>query len=157
MDLSKILSIAGKGGLFKVVSQAKSAVIVESLTEGKRFPAFAHDKISSLEEISVYSTGDDLPLKEVLLTFYRKLEGKPGPDAKGDAKTLKAFFKEMIPEYDQERVYISDMKKIISWYNLLLEHQMIDDTPTPTEENTTQEIDTDGNKEETTGPESDQV
>jgi hypothetical protein len=156
MDLSKILSIAGKGGLFKVVSQAKSAVIVESLTDGKRFPAFSHDKMSSMEEISVYTTGEDMPLKDVFLSFFKKLEGKPTPDSKGDAKAIKSFFKEMVPEHDQDRVYVSDMKKIISWYNLLLDHQMINDAQPETEVNET-ETATDGNKEETAGAESDPV
>lgn len=129
MDLSKILSIAGKGGLFKIVSQSKNAVIVESLIDQKRFPAFGHDKISSLEEISVYTTGEEMPLKEVFRTFFTKLEGKPGPDPKTDNKTLKQFFLEMVPGFDQERVYISDIKKMVSWYNLLLEHQLIDSEP----------------------------
>ena len=82
MDLSKILSIAGKNGLFKVISQGKNSVIVESLIDNKRFPAFAHEKMSSLEEISVYTTGDDKPLKDIFKTFFEKLEGKPAIDHK---------------------------------------------------------------------------
>lgn len=139
MDLSKILSIAGKSGLFKIVSQSKNAVIVESLLDQKRFPAFGHDKISSLEEISVYTTGEDMPLKDVFRAFFTKLEGKPGPGAKSDNKALKQFFLEMVPEFDQERVYASDIKKMINWYNLLLEHQLIDleeDKKAPEEGNT---------------------
>ena len=104
MDLSKILSIAGKNGLFKVVSQGKNSVIVESLNDAKRFPAFGHEKMSSLEEISVFTTGDDLALKEVFKAFHEKLEGKPAIDHKSDNSALKKFFIEMVPEFDQDRV-----------------------------------------------------
>ena len=82
MDLSKILSLTGKNGLFKVVSQTKNAVIVESLIDGKRFPAFGHEKISSLEEISVFTTGDDIALKDVFKAFNDKLEGKQAIESK---------------------------------------------------------------------------
>ena len=129
MDLSKILSIAGKNGLFKVVSQAKNAVIVESLNDGKRFPAFGHEKMSSLEEISVFTTGDDISLKKVFEEFYLKLEGKPAIDSKSDNNALKNFFLGMIPDYDQDRVYVSDIKKMVSWYNVLVEKQLLDFTP----------------------------
>lgn len=126
MDLSKILSIAGKNGIFKVVSQGKNAVIVESLVDNKRFPAFGHEKISSLEEISVFTIGEDMPLKDVFKAFHEKLEGKPAPDFKSDGAALKKFFLGMVPEYDQERVYVSDMKKMAIWYNLLLDHNLLD-------------------------------
>ncbi len=126
MDLSKILSISGKSGLFQVVSQLKNAVLVESLLDKKRFPAFAHEKINSLEEIAVFTATEEKPLKEILKAIYDKLEGKPALDAKSDNKLLQAFFLEVVPDYDSERVYISDIRKIISWYNLLLEHQILD-------------------------------
>ena len=128
MDLSKILSIAGKNGLFKVVSQGKNTVIVESLNDNKRFPAFAHEKMSSLEEISVFTTGEDLALKEIFKTFHEKLQGKPAIDHKSDNNTLKKFFLEMIPEFDQNRVYVSDIKKMVSWYNTLLAQDLLDFT-----------------------------
>ena len=128
MDLSKILSISGKPGLFQVISQLKNAVLVESLVDKKRVPAFAHEKISSLKEISVFTTGEDKPLKDVLKTLFDKFEGKTAIDTKADDKTLKAFFLEVIPDYDSERVYISDIKKIINWYNLLAENNLLDFT-----------------------------
>jgi len=128
MDLSKILSISGRTGLFQVVSQLKNAVLVESLIDKKRFPAFAHEKISSMEEIAVFTATEDKPLKEILKAIYEKQEGKPALDAKSDTKQLQAFFLEVVPDYDVERVYISDIRKIISWYNLLLEHQLLDFT-----------------------------
>jgi len=126
MELSKILSISGKAGLFKVVSQAKNAVIVESLIDKKRFPAFGHEKISSLEEISVFTTGEDMPMKDVFKAMHTKLEGKPAIDPKSDNNALKKFFLEMIPEFDQEKVYLSDIRKMIGWYNLLIEHNILD-------------------------------
>jgi outer membrane biosynthesis protein TonB len=128
MDLSKILSISGRSGLFQVVSQLKNAVLVESLLDKKRFPAFAHEKISSLEEIAIFTATEDKPLKDVLKVIYEKLEGKPALDAKSDNKLLTAFFVEVVPDYDSNRVYISDIRKIISWYNLLIEHQLLDFT-----------------------------
>jgi hypothetical protein len=126
MDLSKILSISGKPGLFKVVSQLKNAVLVESLMDKKRFPAFTHEKISSLKEISVFTTGEDKPLKDVLKTLFDKFEGKSAMDTRVDDKALKAAFLEIVPDYDNERVYASDIKKIINWYNLLAENNLLD-------------------------------
>jgi hypothetical protein len=126
MDLSKILSIAGKNGLFKVVSQGKNTVIVESLNDNKRFPAFGHEKMSSLKEISVFTTGEDIPLTDVFKAFFDKLEGKPAIDHKSDNNTLKKFFLEMVPDFDQDRVYVSDIKKMINWYNSLIEHNLLD-------------------------------
>ena len=128
MDLSKILSISGRSGLFKVVSQLKNAVLVESLLDKKRFPAFAHEKISSLEEIAIFTATEDKPLKDVLKVIYDKLEGKPALDSKSDNKLLIAFFLEVVPDYDSNRVYISDIRKIISWFNLLIENQLLDFT-----------------------------
>jgi hypothetical protein len=148
MDLSKILSIAGKSGLYKVVSQGKNAVIVESLIDNKRFPAFGHEKISSLEEISVFTNGDDMPLKDVFKTIFETLEGKPAIDQKSDSAALQKFFIGVIPDYDQERVYVSDIKKMISWYNLLLQHQLLDFTEEKSEKAT--------EEPELTQPESDE-
>ena len=128
MDLSKILSISGKPGLFQVVSQLKNAVLVESLLDKKRFPAFAHEKISSMEEIAVFTATEDKPLKEILKAIYDKEEGKPALDAKSDKKLLQAYFLEVVPDYDVERVYLSDIRKILGWYNLLLEHELLDFT-----------------------------
>ncbi len=135
MDLSKILAISGKPGLYKMLSQTKSGFIVESLSDQKRFPVFAHERVSSLEEISIFTTGEeDLPLKEVFKKMYDKLEGKPGPDPSGDSSVVKKFFLEAIPEYDQERVYLSDMKKAVSWYNQLLAGGVMEFTEEKTDE-----------------------
>jgi hypothetical protein len=152
MDFSKILSISGKSGLFQVISQLKNAVLVESILDKKRFPAFAHEKVSSLEEIAVFTATEEKPLKEVLKAIYNKLEGKPALDAKSDNKLLQAFFLEVVPDYDSERVYISDIRKIISWYNLLLEHQLLDFTEK--EEDKSGEDKSEEKKEETAEEES---
>lgn len=129
MDLTKILAISGKPGLYKMLSQTKAGFIVESLVDGKRFPVFAHERVSTLEEISIFISGDDdMPLKEVLRKFYDKLEGKPGPGSGADNNTLKSFFLETVPAYDQEKVYVSDMKKTVAWYNLLLEKGILEFT-----------------------------
>lgn len=126
MDLSKILSIAGKPGLFEMVSQSKSGLIVESLIDGKRIPAFSHERISSLEEISIFTELEDVPLKDVFITLYKKEEGKKTISHKSSANELKALMEEILPDYDKERVYISDIKKLINWYNLLVEKNRID-------------------------------
>ncbi|MDY0341989.1 MAG: DUF5606 domain-containing protein [Lentimicrobium sp.] len=128
MDLKEIMAIAGKPGLYKLVGQAKNGIIVESIVDQKRFQAFTHEKISSLEEISIFTESEDKPLKEILKAFYEKLETKPAPDFKNDNTGLKEFFNKMIPDYDKERVYVSHMQKVVSWYNLLLQHDLLDFT-----------------------------
>lgn len=136
MELKDIVAIAGKGGLFKTVSQTKKGIVVESLTDGNRQPAFVHDRISSLAEISLFTTGEDRPLRQVLQAIREKENGGPAIDAKSDNKALKAYFLEAIPDYDTERVYVSDIKKIISWYNLLQKNELLSlvDEPKPAPE-----------------------
>lgn len=119
MEFKDIVAISGKSGLFRVVSNTRSGVIVESLTDGKRFPAFLHDRISSLDEISVFTQSEDRPLKAIMKAIREKTGGGPALDAKSDNASLKKFFAEVVPDYDAERVYVSDIKKIISWYNQL--------------------------------------
>jgi hypothetical protein len=126
MDLTKILAISGKPGLFEMLSQTKTGFIVESLKDGKRFPVFAHERVSSLEEISIFSTTEeDIPLKDIFKKIFEKRDSKPAPDPKSSPETLKEFFLESVPDYDQERVYVSDIKKVLGWYNLLLEKEML--------------------------------
>jgi len=136
MNLKDILSITGKPGLFKTVAQAKNGVIVESISDGKRFQVFANDKISSLEEISIFTNADDLPLKEVIKRIYEKENGAVAADPKSDDKAMREYFASVVPEYDQERVYVSHIRKILAWYNLLNSHQLIvwDDEPAETGE-----------------------
>lgn len=126
MKLSEILSISGKSGLFVLVSRSKSGVIVESISDKKRFPAFATDRISSLEEISMFTYEKDVPLKEVFKSIFDKEKGGKSIDPKSDSKILKEYMEIILPEFDRDRVYVSDMKKLISWYNLLQENDMLD-------------------------------
>jgi hypothetical protein len=120
MDLKEILSVSGKPGLFKTIAQTKSGVIIESLTDGKRIQAFASDKISSLGEISIFTTAEDMPLREVFRRIREKNGDQPAPDSKSDDNALKAFFETIVADYDKERVYISHIRKLVQWYNLLI-------------------------------------
>lgn len=133
MDLKEILSVSGKPGLFKTIAQTKTGVIIESLTDGKRLQAFASDKISSLGEISIFTTSEDLPLREVFRLIQEKNGDQPAPDVKTDDRALKAFFETILPEYDRERVYVSHMRKLVQWYNLLIANGVTDFTA-PAEE-----------------------
>lgn len=116
-----ILSIAGRPGLFKLVNQGKNMLIVESLSDGKRTPAYARDKVVSLGDISIYTTEDDKPLAEVFEAVKTKAEGKP-VDVKGfaDDAAVRAWFGEAVPDFDRDRVYTNDIRKVLNWYNALL-------------------------------------
>lgn len=126
--LKEILSISGKPGLQKLVSNSSNAIIVESLIDGKRFPAYSNSKIIALEDISIYTETEDLPLKEVFKRIYTKEEGKQILSHKEANEKIIAYFNEIVPEYDKDRVYTSDMKKIIQWYNLLTEKGLLNFT-----------------------------
>lgn len=117
--LKEILSISGKPGLQKLISNSSNAIIVESLIDGKRFPAYSNSKIIALEDISIYTEGEDLPLKEVFRRIHTKEGGKACLSHKEATEKIISYFSEIVPEYDKDRVYVSDMKKIIQWYNLL--------------------------------------
>lgn len=119
MNLTGIIAISGKPGLFKVVAQGKNNLIVESLEDGKRFPAYSTDRISALEDISVYTYDEDASLSELFDTIFKKENGGEAPSHKSDKLTLENYLLEILPNYDQERVYLSDLKKIFQWYNLL--------------------------------------
>lgn len=123
--LKEILAISGQGGLFKVVSQAKNAIIVESLLDGKRMPAHASSRISALEDISVYTNEGDIKLAEVFKRISDK-ENKGLAVARSSNDQLKKYFEQILPEYDQNRVYVSDIKKILTWYNILAGKEMLD-------------------------------
>ena len=129
MDLSKVVSISGKPGLFLVSSQGAGKLIVESLLDGKRMPAFANDKISSLEEISIFTTGEDKPLKEVFVAIHEKMGDKLDFDPKKLSPVeLKEKFLMVLPDYDEDSVYQSDMKKVFQWYQLLNDKKILDFT-----------------------------
>ncbi len=126
--LKGILAISGQPGLFKLVAEAKNRIIVESLLTGKRMPASTSAKISSLEDIAVYTTSSDLPLKEVLRKIFEHENGGQAISAKSSDNDLKRYFEQIVSDYDNDRVYISDIKKMILWYNILHEHKLLDFT-----------------------------
>ncbi len=125
MDLKEILAVSGKSGLYKIISQTKNGVIVESLLDKKRMPIYATDKISNLEEISIYTDDKEKPLKEIFKSIFDKENGGAAPDPKSDEAKMKTYFGEILPDYDRDRVYTSDIKKVYSWYNLLLKNDLM--------------------------------
>ena len=141
--LKTILSIAGKPGLYRLVSHGKNMLIVESLTDKKRIPAYAKDKVISLGDIAMYTDAEEVPLHEVLTNLKNKENGaKASISTSAKPEDLRKFFAEVLPNFDRERVYPSDIKKLISWYNLLIEAGITDFTPEEepeTTEETTQE------------------
>lgn len=126
MDLSQILSILGKSGLYKLVAQTKNGVIIESLADKKRTVAFDSDTISSLEEISVFTVEKDIPLKDVFKMIHDKEGGKSTIDPKVEEPKIRDYFSQILPNYDKEKVYLSDIRKMLTWYNLLLANNMLD-------------------------------
>ncbi len=126
--LKTILSISGRPGLFRLVNHGKNMLIVESLTTGKRMPAFAHDKVISLGDVSIYAEDDvDVPLADVMESLKTKNEGKP-VDIKAlkDDAALREYFAGILPEFDRERVYPTDIRKVFQWYNLLIDAGVTD-------------------------------
>lgn len=119
MNLTGIIAISGRSGLYKVVAQGKNNLIVQSLEDQKRFPAYASDRISALEDISIYTYDEDVALKSIYDTIYAKENGGLAPSHKESKTVLENYLLEVLPNYDQERVYPSDIKKLFQWYNLL--------------------------------------
>lgn len=126
--LKTILSISGKPGLFKLVSHGKNMLIVESLTDKKRVPAYAKDKVISLGDIAIYTTETEVPLHEVLTSVKNKENGEK-VTVPSDTKELRTYFAEVLPDFDRERVYPSDIKKLLTWYNILIGADITDFTP----------------------------
>ena len=142
MDLSKIVSISGKPGLYMIKSQAIGRLIVESLIDGKCTPAFARDRMSSLEEISIFSVDEDRPLKDVFKMINEKMGEKVDFDfKKASNDELRAKFLDVMPDYDQDAVYPSDMRKVFAWYQMLMDKNLLDFTEEekPAEEAATEE------------------
>lgn len=119
MDITSIISITGKPGLHKIVSQTKNGLIAESVEDGKRFPVYASEKVSAIEDISIYTTSDDMPLTEVYKKLLEKTNGKEAIDHKSSPTELKNYLKEIV-DFDEERVYNSDLKKLFQWFNILV-------------------------------------
>ncbi len=133
--LKKILSVSGKPGLFKLISQGKNMMIIESLVDKKRCPALAHDRVVSLGDISIYTETEEMPLGAVFANIKEKEAGnKASIDPKADGNALRAYFGEVVPDFDKERVHTSDIKKIIIWYNLLVDNGLTEFSETAAEE-----------------------
>lgn len=125
--LKEILSVTGKPGLFKLVSQGKNMLIVESLIDGKRIPAYSKDKVISLGDIAIFTETTEIPLGQVLEVVKAKENGAIcSIDSKADNDKLRKYMGEILPEYDRDRVYPSDIRKLINWYNILINAQITD-------------------------------
>ena len=122
MEFKDIATVSGKGGLFRVVKPAKTGVILESLDEKKaKLITGMQHKVSVLSEISIYTTGqeDSVPLEIVLRKIKEEFDEDPGVDKNSDPEELKSFLAHILPDYDRERVYVSDIKKLVSWYLII--------------------------------------
>lgn len=126
MNLEGILAIRGKAGLYKLVAQSRAGVIVESIPAGKRFPVTQTGNVSALSEIAIYTYGEEVPLAEV----YDKIAEKEGDQPTINPKQcseqeLRSYMDELLPDYDEDRVYKSDLEKLFKWYNLLLANDLL--------------------------------
>lgn len=126
MSLDKILAISGKPGLFEIVTQTRTGAVVQSLIDRKRITVGAHSNISILSEIAIYTLAEEVPLKDVLKKVKDKEEGQPTSVSHKDSKdALEEYFFNVLPDYDEDRVYPSDIKKVIQWYNLLQKNDLL--------------------------------
>jgi hypothetical protein len=137
MKLNEILAISGHSGLYKLVAQGKNNIIVESLIDGNRIPAFSTDKVSALSDIALFTTAEELSLSDVFKKMFEAFEKKEiNLNFKKQTKEMLAFFEKAIPEYDKNRVYTSDIKKLMTWYNILVKNNLITLEEETTEETT---------------------
>ena len=137
MEFSKIISVGGRPGLFQVISQSKNAIIVQGINDTKRVAINATQNVSLLENIAIYTYEEDLPLLEVFKAMSEKTNGEKAISHKESGNRLTSFFAEVLPNYDDERVYTSNIKKVIQWFNILIDAGM--DFSAVTEENTAKE------------------
>ncbi|MCH3885336.1 DUF5606 family protein [Tenacibaculum aquimarinum] len=137
MDFNKIIAVTGKPGLFEILSQTKTGVIVKNLLEDKRFPITATHNVSLLENIAIYTYEKEVPLGTVIKAIADKEDGKEAISHKESGKKLEAYFAEVLPDYDAERVYTSNIKKVVQWYNLLAKSEF--DFATLAKKTTTEE------------------
>ncbi len=118
--LKDILSISGQSGLFKLVAQSSRSIIVESLETGKKIPVYFSSKVSALEDIAIYTEDEEVPLAEIFEKIYKmENKGQTSISSKSTNEEIKDYFGDVLPNYDKERVYVSDMKKVLNWYNIL--------------------------------------
>lgn len=127
MSLEKIIAIAGKPGLFKLITQTRAGFVAESLIDNKRLSVNVQQNVSVLSEIAIYTLTEEVPLKQVFLKIKEKENGQQtSVNAKDSKDVLEEFFFNVLPDYDEDRVYVSDIKKVIQWYNLLQTHDLLD-------------------------------
>ena len=119
MELEGIINVSGKPGLFKVISKSNNTVIIESLTDKKRTAIYSHNQANLLNEIGIYTYNDTVPISDVFTKIAEKTSCGPSINHKSSKDDLIIFFREILPEYDEDRVYISDIKKVIQWYNIM--------------------------------------
>lgn len=119
MILKDILSISGEAGLFRFIAQGKNAIIIEHLETKKRSSAYGSAKVSSLEDIAIFTETEDIPLGKVFDLIFDQSNGGTAVDAKADPSKLKAWFETILPDYSRDKVYVSDIKKVALWYNIL--------------------------------------
>jgi len=123
MTFEKIIAITGKPGLYQILSQNKTSIIVESLLDKKRRAVTFRQQLSALKDIAIYTYDEEIPLKIVFKTIFDKENGLTSVSSKANKQELFAYFREILPEFDEDRVYISTIKKIINWYNLLFDNK----------------------------------
>lgn len=128
MSLEKVLAIAGKPGLFKLKTQTRTGFLAESLLDGKTINVSGRHNVSLLSEIAIYTLTDDLPIRKVFSKIYEKEDGKETINHKVSKEELEEFFFGIVPDYDEDRVYVSDIKKVVQWYNMLVKNGMTDFT-----------------------------
>ncbi len=137
MSLDKILAISGKPGLYEIVTQTRTGAVVQSLIDKKRITVGAHSNISILSEIAIYTLTEEVPLRDVLKKVMEKENGQPTSISHKDSKDiLEEYFFDVLPDYDEDRVYASDIKKVIQWYNLLQKNSLLTLLETEEEEKT---------------------
>ncbi|APQ18277.1 DUF5606 family protein [Maribacter hydrothermalis] len=127
MGLEKILSVAGKPGLYKLITQTRTGFVAESLLDGKRITVSLRSSVSVLSEIAIYTLEEEVPLREVFQKIQTKENGgKTSISHKDEKIKLEEYFFEVLPDYDEDRVYVSDIKKVIQWYNILVDNEITD-------------------------------
>jgi len=126
IQLKDILAISGKGGLYKFIAQARNGIVVESLEDKKRHVAPATARVSSLVDIAIFTMNEEVPLADIFLKIHGLSEGKETLSHKASSAELLSFFQELVPDYDEDRVYVSDIKKVFQWYNLLHKHELLE-------------------------------
>ncbi len=139
MEYNKIITISGKPGLYKILSQTKTGFIVESLLDQKRFPIASNNNVSLIENIAIYTYEEEVPILTIFKSIFKKENGENSIDHNESKNKLTSYFSEILPNYDEERVYVSNIKKIIQWYNILVDAGLDFSSVKETEESTREE------------------